>query len=120
MAACLKSWYRRWSKSSATVVEGEMGFRGWWLMGFAAVSVDLWVSGWWLMGHAWDFFFFFFLWFVVYGFCDQRWARMVVIGLGRVAGFSVGLGMKNSCGQRGYIRNARTGLGFSRSHGAKT
>ena len=37
---------------------------------------------------------------------------MVVIGLGGVAGFSVGLGMKNSCGQRGYIRTARTGLGL--------
>ena len=71
-------------------------------------------------GSCMGFFFFFFLWFVVCWFFDQRWAQMVVIGLGRVAGFSVGLGMKNSCGQRGYIRNARTGLGFSRSHGAKT
>ena len=40
---------------------------------------------------------FFFLGWVV-GFCDQRRARMVVIGLGGVAGFSIGLGVKNSWG----------------------
>ena len=37
---------------------------------------------------------------------------MVVTSLGGVVGFSVGLGMKNSCGQRGYIRTARAGLGL--------
>ena len=65
------------------------------------------------MGLEWNFFFFFFfLWFVVCGFYDQRRARMVVTGLGGVVGFSIGLGMKNSCGQRGYIRTAGVGLGF--------
>ena len=37
---------------------------------------------------------------------------MVVTGLEGVAGFSIGLGMKNSCGQRGYIRIAEAGLGL--------
>ena len=37
---------------------------------------------------------------------------MVVIGLGGVTGFSVGLGMKNSCGAAGYIRISRVGLGL--------
>ena len=37
---------------------------------------------------------------------------MVVTDLGRVTGFSVGLGMKNSCGQRGYIRTVGAGLGL--------
>ena len=36
----------------------------------------------------------------------------MVIGLGRVAGFSAGLGMKNSCGQKGYIQTARASLGL--------
>ena len=49
------------------------------------------------MGHL------FFLWFVGCGFCDQRQARVVVTGLGGVIGFSVGLGVKNLCGARGYI-----------------
>ena len=35
---------------------------------------------------------------------------MVVTGLGGVIGFSVGLGMKNSCGAVGYIWIARAGL----------
>ena len=38
---------------------------------------------------------------------------MVVNGLGGVASFSVGLGMKNSCGAAGYIRIARVGLQIS-------
>ena len=38
---------------------------------------------------------------------------MVVNGLGGVAGFSVGLGMKNSCGAAGYIRIAEVGLQIS-------
>nr|POE58782.1 hypothetical protein CFP56_57493 [Quercus suber] len=46
------------------------------------------------------------------GYCDQRRARMVVTGLGGVAGFSVGLGMKNSCGAAGYTRIAGAGLGL--------
>ena len=37
---------------------------------------------------------------------------MVVTGLEGVAGFSIGLGMKNSCGQRGYIWIAESGLGL--------
>ena len=37
---------------------------------------------------------------------------MVVIGLGGVIGFSVGLGLKNSCGAWGYIWIAGTGLGL--------
>ena len=37
---------------------------------------------------------------------------MVVTGLEGVAGFSIGLGMKNSCGQRGYIWIAEAGLGL--------
>ena len=37
---------------------------------------------------------------------------MVVIGLGGVTGFSVGLGMKNSCGAAGYTWIAGTGLGL--------
>ena len=60
------------------------------------------------MGHL----FFFSPFFVVCWFCDKRRARMVVIGLEGVAGFSIGLGMKNSCGQRGYIWIAEAGLGL--------
>ena len=37
---------------------------------------------------------------------------MVVTGLGGVTGFSVGLGVKNSCGTWGYIRIAGAGLGL--------
>ena len=37
---------------------------------------------------------------------------MVVTDLEGAAGFFVGLGMKNSCGQRGYIRTARASLGL--------
>ena len=37
---------------------------------------------------------------------------MVLTGLGGVTGFSVGLGMKNSCGVAGYIRIAGVGLGL--------
>ena len=37
---------------------------------------------------------------------------MVVTSLGGVTGFSVGLGMKNSCGAVGYIRIAGAGLGL--------
>ena len=69
-----------------------MGFGGWW--------VDV------ADGSRWDFFFFFFLWVCGCGFCDQRRARMAVTG------FSVGLGIKNSCGAAGYTRIAGAGLGF--------
>ena len=61
------------------------------------------------------FFFFFLLSCLVVvdcGFCDQRQARMVVIGLGGVAGFSVGLAVKNSCGTWGNIRIAVASLGL--------
>ena len=54
----------------------------------------------------------FFFWFMGYGFCDQRWAQMVVISLGGVSGFSVGLGVKNSCGAWGYIWIVGVGLGL--------
>ena len=37
---------------------------------------------------------------------------MVVTGLGGVAGFSVGLGMKISCGAWGYIQITGAGLGL--------
>ena len=37
---------------------------------------------------------------------------MLVISLGGIAGFFVGLGMKNSCGAWGYIRIAGAGLGL--------
>ena len=37
---------------------------------------------------------------------------MVVTGLGGVTSFSVGLGMKNSCGVVGYTRIAGAGLGL--------
>ena len=37
---------------------------------------------------------------------------MVVTGLGGVTSFSVGLGMKNSCGIVGYTRIAGAGLGL--------
>jgi len=37
---------------------------------------------------------------------------MVVTSLGGVAGFSVGLGVKNSCEATGYIRIAEAGLGL--------
>ena len=37
---------------------------------------------------------------------------MVVTGLEGVAGFSFGLGVKNSCGVWGYIRIAGAGLGL--------
>ena len=36
---------------------------------------------------------------------------MVVNGLGGIVGFSVGFGMKNSCGATGYIRIVGAGLG---------
>ena len=45
---------------------------------------------------------------------------MMGTGLGRVAGFSAGLGMKNSCGQRGYIRTAGAGLGLFKISWGKT
>ena len=66
-----------------------MGFGNWWLMGLALVTF-----------------------FLLCGSCDQRRAQTMVIGLGRVAGFSAGLGMKNSCGQKGYIQTARASLGL--------
>ena len=37
---------------------------------------------------------------------------MVVTDLGGVTGFSVGLGVKNSCGAAGYIQIAGAGLGL--------
>ena len=37
---------------------------------------------------------------------------MAVTGLGGITGFSVGLGIKNSCGAAGYTRIAGAGLGF--------
>ena len=37
---------------------------------------------------------------------------MVVTDLERATGFSIGLGMKNSCGQRGYIQTAGVSLGL--------
>ena len=51
-----------------------------------------------------------FFFFFGCGFCDQRRARMVVTGLRGVAGFSVGLGVKNSCRAWGNIRIAGAGL----------
>ena len=36
----------------------------------------------------------------------------MVTDLGGVTGFSVHLGMKNSCGAAGYIRISRVGLGL--------
>ena len=47
-----------------------------------------------------------------YGFYDQMRAQMVVIGLGGVASFSVGLAVKNSCGAWGYIPIAGASLGL--------
>nr|POE50087.1 hypothetical protein CFP56_60609 [Quercus suber] len=43
-----------------------------------------------------------------------QWSRvqMVVTGLRGVASFFVGLGIKNSCGQRGYIRITGASLGL--------
>ena len=38
-------------------------------------------------------------------------AQIGVTSFGGVVGFSVGFGMKNSCGVAGYIRIARVGLG---------
>ena len=64
---------------------------------------------WWIEVVNLNFFFF----FLVCGICDQRRARMVVNGLGGVAGFSVGLGMKNSCGAVGYIRITEASLQIS-------
>ena len=63
-------------------------------------------------GLAMVFLFFLFFWVCGCGFCDQRRAQMVVTGLGGVTGFSVGLGMKNSCGAARYIRIAGAGLGL--------
>ena len=37
---------------------------------------------------------------------------MVVTGLGGTAGFSIGLGVKNSCGACGNIQIARASLGL--------
>ena len=70
---------------------------------------------WWLMGLRGlpsSFFLFFFFWSVGYGLCDQRQARMLVTGLGGVAGFSISLEVKNLCGAWGYIRIAGAGLGL--------
>ena len=96
------------------VLNGSDGVGSRWLMGQRQVT-DLWV--WRLVGFHGStssfFLFFFFLWFVGCGFCDQRRAWMVVTGLGGVAaGFSVGLGVKISCGAWGYIRIAGAGLGL--------
>ena len=56
--------------------------------------------------------FFFFWWFVGVG-SVIRGPQMVVTGLGGVTGFSVGLGMKNSCGTGFSV-----GLGMKNSCGA--
>ena len=56
----------------------------------------------------WVFFFFF-----RSGGSPQSWARIRVTGFGGVVGFTVGFGMKNSCGAAGYTRIAGVGLGSS-------
>ena len=43
----------------------------------------------------------------------QSRARIRVTGFGGVVGFTVGFGMKNSCGAAGYTRIAVVGLGSS-------
>ena len=89
---------RRWLKVMMVSVAAKcwsVGFGGWW--------VDV------ADGSRWVFSFF---WVCGCGFCDQRRARMAVTGLGGVTGFSVGLGIKNSCGATGYTRIAGAGLGF--------
>ena len=45
---------------------------------------------------------------------------MVVTGLGGVAGFSIDLRVKNSCGAWGNIQIARAGLGLFKISWAKT
>ena len=52
-----------------------------------------------------NFFFFFF------GGSPQSRARIRVTGFGGVVGFTVGFGMKNSCGAAGYTRIVGVGLG---------
>ena len=79
------------------VLNGGDGVVGRWMMGRQQLSADLWVSA--AGGLAWVTFpFFFFFFFVGCGFCDQRWAQMVVTGLGGIAGFSIDLRVKNLCG----------------------
>ena len=53
------------------------------------------------------YFFFFFR----SGGSPQSQARIRVTGFGGVVGFTVGFGMKNSCGAAGYTRIAGVGLG---------
>ena len=90
----------------------------WWVdngfqrLGLAAMRVNLWVPA--AGGLTWVSFLllsFFFWWFVGVG-SVIRGPQMVVTGLGGVTGFSVGLGMKNSCGAARYIRIAGAGLGL--------
>ena len=45
---------------------------------------------------------------------------MVVTDLGGITCFSVGLGMKNSCGALGYIQITGTSLGLFKISWAKT
>ena len=55
----------------------------------------------------------FFLFFFRSGGSLQSRAQIRVTGFGGVVGFTVGFGMKNSCGAAGYTRIAGVGLGFS-------
>ena len=54
-----------------------------------------------------NFFFFF-----RSGGSPQSRSRIGVTGFGEVVGFFVGFGMKNSCGQRGYMIRASSGSGL--------
>ena len=56
---------------------------------------------------------FFFFFFFRSGGSPQSRARIRVTGFGGVVGFTVGFGMKNSCGAAGYTQIAEVGLQIS-------
>ena len=106
MAGCVMVSFRWWDQWFGVSFQLSCGLRLWiWLV---VVSVVDWSYG--------SSFFFFFLG-GIYVLCfwssggPQSWAHIGVTGFGGVVGFSIGFGMKSSCGQRGYM--VRTGSGFS-------
>lgn len=72
MVASLGSWQRHWFN----------------ILNSGGSRLMMGLGSWWADGSCVGHFFFFFFCYVVSGFCDQRWARMMVTGLEGVTGFS--------------------------------
>ena len=107
MAGCVMVSFHWWDQRFGVGFQLSCGLKLWiWLVVVLAAG--------WSYGSV--FFFFFFIG-GIYVLCfwssgsPQSWAQIGVTGFGGVVGFSVGFGMKNSCGQRGYM--VRIGSGFS-------